>query len=461
MVNKKAIHNATQKAIQNGETMQSIREYLRRGPSTSREIQVALGLSQSSTARLLRKMGNEIIPIKDGRTVKYAATANAFGSSDKIPLCTIDDAGAPNLIGYIRPLNCGQFFIDLQEDAAYSPLLLGESGNGLYEDLPYFLLDLKPQGFLGRQIARTLSLQSPDFPTNPKNWNTNHIGRYLISNGEDLPGNFLFGEQLMLRLRREPTTVSRQDYPELADRAMKGEPPGSSAGGEQPKFTAFNGEASAHVIVKFTAKSRNEMTERWRDILVTEFHAAKILAETGYPAAKTDLFEQGGRMFLEIQRFDRRDKFGRLSMISLDIIDREFVGYGGSSWSGVMADLLDQGLVDTADIQRTKELEYFGNLIHNTDMHLGNLSLAMQGEQFKLLPAYDMCTMGFAPHGGDVLPLDFVPRPNGLDLGKEEANRIEEMAFRFWENVSADHRISQELKIYLSQGNPVSRVSSS
>jgi DNA-binding MarR family transcriptional regulator len=34
----------------------SIREYLERGPSTSKEIQAATGLSQSSVARQLRRM---------------------------------------------------------------------------------------------------------------------------------------------------------------------------------------------------------------------------------------------------------------------------------------------------------------------------------------------------------------------------------------------------------------------
>ncbi len=434
--------------------MQAIRDYLKRGPSTSKEIQAALGLSQSSTARLLKKMGSGIIPIKEGRTVKYAATVNAFGGSDRIPLCIIDGAGKPNPIAHIRPLNCGQFFIEPQENTEYSPLLLGEGGNGLCDDLPYFLLDLKPQGFLGRQIARTLSQQSPDFPPNPKNWNTNQIGRYLISNGEDLPGNFLFGEQLMLRLRRGPTAVSRQDYPDLADRAMKGEPPGSSAGGEQPKFTAFSKEKSSHVIVKFTPKGRNEVAERWRDVLVTEFHAAQILAQNGYPAGKTDLFEREGRMFLESQRFDRRGLFGRRSMISLDIIDREFVGYGGSSWSGVMANLHGQGLINADDLQRTRELEYFGHLIHNTDMHLGNLSLAMGGERFKLLPAYDMCSMGFAPNGGEVLSFDTIPTQTAPDLPSSIKKRVEKMASLFWTKISTDPRISTEFREYLEKAFP-------
>ena len=63
----------------------SIREYLGRGPSTSREIQAATGLSQSSVARRLREMEDAVVQLPMGRSIRYAATCNAFGSNDKLP----------------------------------------------------------------------------------------------------------------------------------------------------------------------------------------------------------------------------------------------------------------------------------------------------------------------------------------------------------------------------------------
>lgn len=65
---------------------QSIKEYLERSPSTSREIQAATGLSQSSVARRLREMGDTVVQIQEGRSVRYALACNAFGVNDKIPL---------------------------------------------------------------------------------------------------------------------------------------------------------------------------------------------------------------------------------------------------------------------------------------------------------------------------------------------------------------------------------------
>lgn len=146
----------------------SIREYLERGPSTSKEIQAATGLSQSSVARQLRRTGDSVIQLHKGRSIRYAATCNAFGSNNKLPLSMVDAYGNTVLIAYIRPLSHGGFFVEPATDIP--PLLLGENNDGLYDDLPYFLFDLRPQGFLGRHIAQEMASQSDDFPTDPRYW---------------------------------------------------------------------------------------------------------------------------------------------------------------------------------------------------------------------------------------------------------------------------------------------------
>ena len=164
----------------------SISEYLERGPATSKEIQAGTGLSQSSVARQLRRMDDNVIKLHNGRSPMYAITRNAFGGNDKLPLSIVDAHGNTVLAAFIRPLVHGGFFVEAA--TGMPPLLLGENMNGLYDDLPYFLYDLKPQGFMGRQIAEEMASHSDDFPSDPRHWNTNHIGRYLVSNGDDLPG---------------------------------------------------------------------------------------------------------------------------------------------------------------------------------------------------------------------------------------------------------------------------------
>jgi len=443
----------------------TIKRYVERGPSTSKEIQAATGLSQSSVARRLREMGDSVVQIQEGRLIRYAATCNAFGADDRIPLGMIDHAGKAKVVAHIRPLIHGGFFLEPLQ--SISSLLLGEQGNGLYNDLPYFLYDLRPQGYLGRQVAQEIAKRHDDFPSDPRQWTSKHIGKYLISNGDDLPGNFIFGEQAFIRIRRRAIPVTINNYPKLAEDVMKGELPGSSAGGEQPKFTAVKSdppspaanENRSHVIVKFSPKGNNDVAQRWRDILVTEYHASRIISENIYLSAETKLFEMDGRLFLETQRFDRFGEFGRASMVSLQSIDSEFAGFG-HSWPKIMNELFTQNLVPEQDVLTTERLWYFGRLINNTDMHPGNLSLTMERNLFRLLPCYDMCSMGFAPKsGGEVQSFLFnasdIPDAN---LSQDELERLKRLAHIFWNNVAKDDRISDEFKRFLDQGNPLEPI---
>ncbi len=431
----------------------SISEILDQGPATSKEIQAGTGLSQAAVSRKLRGMRDRIVRLQSGRSPKYALTCNAFGGSDKLPLYMVDAYGNNTAVAVLRPLTHGGFFIRALTGMPF--VLLGENKSGFYGDLPYFLCDLAPQGFLGRQVAAEISAQSDDFPPDPRNWSTDHIGRYLVSNGDDLPGNFKFGQQAHLRIRRKPIDSAIKDYPALANSVMDGVIPGSFAGGEQPKFTAFRGDHLAHVIVKFSPKGDSAIAQRWRDILVTEHHAIEVLHDRNLPAAETRLIEMGGRLFLESQRFDRTGEYGRMSMVSLQLVDAEFTGLG-SDWPQVMGALHKKNLVSWQHVHDANYLWGFGRLINNTDMHLGNLSLAIDGDIFRILPVYDMCSMGFAPKSGEVLPYSFLsPKDIGINLGPENHMEMRKMAYEFWERVKDDARISVELKEFLGRGNPI------
>lgn len=432
----------------------SVREYLERGPATSKEIQAATGLNQKAVSRQINNMGNSVIRLRQGRTYRYVVTRNAFGGNDQLPLFMVDTHGNTDIVAIIRPLAHGGFFVS---EASGTPhLLLGENEDGLYDDLPYFLGDLAPQGFIGRQIAKEMAAQSEDFPSDPRHWNTSHIGRYLMSNGDDLPGNLKFGSQAGLRRRQKPVAITRDEFPRLADETMNGEVGGSSAGGEQPKFTAYCNERSAHVIVKFSPEGDSDIARRWRDILITEYHATKALHNILLPAAETELFERDGRLFLESIRFDRSGEHGRTSMISLQSVDAEYVGSGGS-WPQVTDVLFNENLMGHFHYMDVKLIWLFGRLINNTDMHLGNLSVSIEGNVFRLCPVYDMCSMGFAPKSnGDVAPFDFTsPSVSEVNLEERHLPRVINGANDFWNRVANDERISDEFRAFLAKGNPV------
>ncbi|MES9851531.1 MAG: type II toxin-antitoxin system HipA family toxin YjjJ [Candidatus Thiodiazotropha sp. L084R] len=434
----------------------SIMEHLEQGPATSKELQAATGLSQPAVSRQIRQMGNSIVKLHGGRSPRYALTKNAFGADDNLPLYMVDPHGNNVIVAGIRPLANGGFFV--QSYTGMPRVLLGETASGLYDDLPYFLDDLRPQGFLGRQIAEEMSKISPDFPSDPRRWNAEHIGRYLISNGDDLPGNFQFGPSAHLRVRRRPEKVSVEDYPDLANDVLRGNLPGSSAGGEQPKFTAYN-EDCGHVIVKFSPAEETPIAQRWRDILITEFHATNAIHAYEFPAAETRLFESKGRLFLESQRFDRSGEFGRLPMISLQAVDAEFTGLG-TNWPSVIRNLANQKLIHHQHAFDALVLWDFGRLINNTDMHLGNMSLSIEGDVFRILPAYDMCSMGFAPKGAELAPYSFT-LPSSSERASFTLTSLKgpdialNMAKQFWEHVTKDERISQDFREFLEHKNPL------
>ena len=151
--------------------------------------------------------------------------------------------------------------------------------------------------------------------------------RALTQFGDDLPGNLVMGEVAFQRFHTLPERASRvasaADYPALADQAMQGTHPGSSAGGEQPKFCTIN--AGRHVIVKFSPAGNTAVDQRTRDLLVCEHLALLTLAQAGISAANTQIFTGAGRVFLESERFDRCGERGRIGMVSLQVYDAEYV----------------------------------------------------------------------------------------------------------------------------------------
>ncbi len=130
----------------------TIEEYLKGGFQTSKEIQAEAGLSQSTVTRKIKEMSDRIVAVREGRRVQYATTCNAYGANDRLPLGIIDSKGQTTIFGDIRPLAHGGNFLAL--DSRASRLYLGEGRNGVYDDLPYFLYDARPQSFLGQRDQR-------------------------------------------------------------------------------------------------------------------------------------------------------------------------------------------------------------------------------------------------------------------------------------------------------------------
>ncbi|MBS0451526.1 MAG: type II toxin-antitoxin system HipA family toxin YjjJ [Proteobacteria bacterium] len=371
---------------------------LRRGPQTARSLVAALGVSQPTLSRALKTLGDDLVSFGAARSIQYALRDSARVDLHA-PIHRVSSNGRLMALGRLIPV-CPSGFVMEQGD-----------GTRLHtEGLPWWLFDMRPQGYLGRAYNQQHGARL-GLPLRLADWSDTHVLRALLLQGDDLPGNLLVGDaarELFVNASvPEPIALAgkEQAYAELAAAATRGEHHGSSAGGEQPKFTAYAQlpDGPAHVIVKFTALADNPVSQRWRDLLQAEHLALEVLRDHGLAAAHSAIHNHGAQRFLEVRRFDREGVRGRRALFSIAALDAEFVG-SASTWPHITRALADAGIVQPESVMGANVLWAFGTLIGNTDMHGGNLSfMSEHGRPYQLAPAYDMTPMAFAPTAGGEL----------------------------------------------------------
>ena len=421
-------------------TVQALRR--QGGVLASAELQAALGVSQPTVSRTLAPLiqAGRVRKVGAARSQRYVLPRHVPGVGSEVRVMRIDGLGQPSPFAHMVPLEGGAFWVDEADGLS-----------ARHDGLPWFLEDMRPQGFMGRTFAHAhpeLQLGS-----DPRHWSDDDVLRAMTLYGDDLPGNLIMGDAAFQRFHALPQRASRvasaRDYPLLADQAMRGAHPGSSAGGEQPKFCTI--AAGRHVIVKFSPSGNAPTDQRLRDLLVCEHLALRTLAQAGLPAARTQLFEGAGRVFLESERFDRTPLRGedgdtglggRIGMVSLQVYNAEYVG-DIDNWAATADRMAARGLLTPADARTLRLLEAYGQLIANTDRHYGNISLVLRDDDWHLSPTYDMLPMLYAPVGSELVPQDFASRPlrpTAATLG--EWTEAQALAQRFWRAAAQDQRVS-------------------
>jgi hypothetical protein len=376
-----------------------LRLRLATGPQSGTQMAKDLGISQPTVSRALAAMAGEVLQIGQKKSSRYVLLDRGRGFSD-IPVFRVDAQGKLHALGVLTPVRPDGFVFS-QTD-----------GLQVHSDgLPWWLLDMLPQGYLGRAYA-TRYAASLGLPPSLSTWSDSHGLRALLVHGHDMVGNLLLGPIAREKFiaMPEPVALSMADkpafYASLAVAAAQGDSPGSSAGGEQPKFTTYaqTDAGSAHVLVKFSELPNSPVSQRWRDLLLAEHLALSTLRQAGVSAAQSAVVDHLGQRFLEVSRFDREGALGRKALVSLRALDAEFVGDAHQAWPVVVKQLATLGLVTADAADRTQLLWAFGVLMGNTDMHAGNLSFVSDtGRPYHLAPAYDMTPMAFAPNSGGKL----------------------------------------------------------
>lgn len=419
-----------------------------RGPISATELAALLRVNRTTIARTLPDFGDELVTLGATRSTRYLLRREIRNIGNRWPIYRLDGEGRAAEWAELEALHDRCWRVTWAGTAPEWAAHFTE-GNGLWSGFPFFLGDARPQGFLGRVIANRISpvLQLPD---DPRQWSDEHILVYLQTAGEDLPGNQVVGSDCLRRALSRTVhlasgeTASEADYTALAA-GIAQTMPGSSAGGEQPKFLATLRDARGDfrpVLVKFSAPMDQPTGRRWADLLLCEFHAHQVLAAAGLAHPGARLLDAGERRFLEVPRFDRSGAGGRSGVVSLEALTAATGGGLSRDWTAAAADLHTRGLIDDDSLAVVRRLSAFGELIGNTDMHFGNLAFFLTDTlPWRVAPAYDMLPMLWSPGSqGEMIERRFAPAPP-LPAMMDSWREAAAWAGDFWGRVTEDARL--------------------
>ena len=181
--------------------------------------------------------------------------------------------------------------------------------------------------------------------------------------------------------------------------------------------------------------------------MICEHHASEVLLESGLPAARNEIIEAEGRVFLQSTRFDRTPSLGRRGFVTLAALDAAFYANGNIDWWRLAPRLARDGWLNDADAHRLRVISWFGLLIGNSDMHLGNAGLHLTDSRpLELTPVYDMLPMRFRPaNSGEIVERRYeiaLPAPEQSSDWLEAASA----ARQFWKRIANEPRISRQFR---------------
>jgi serine/threonine protein kinase HipA of HipAB toxin-antitoxin module len=417
------------------------------GPQSPAQLMDRLGVSQPTLYRAAQAEPDRVFSLGARRNRKLAAAREIPGLGTSIPVFQVNPEGDIDQVGKVLCIQPHSYAFVLDQNP---------NSPRYYAGLPAFLADARPQGFLGDLFARKHA--DLGLPPRTKDWTAEDVLVAMAKRGEDLRGNILIGEESFLRYQarqnQQIPVVAEENlkafYEATAEAALLGDAEGPLVGGIQPKFTALVEDERGNpkpVIVKFSPAGETFDARRWRDLLVCEWIALEVLRDAEIETANGRLVETGGRVFLEVERFDRIGGHGRRRVLSFASLGTLPLGRK-ESWGAAAAQLLHEGKLLREDFARVEVLECFARFLGNNDRSPDNISFLWTpgSSTATLAPVYDMLPMQFAPSaagtGGDgvyVAPL----RESALLKAWEETKPL---AVTYWERVREDERISREMK---------------
>ncbi|KAB8039769.1 hypothetical protein GCL60_05760 [Silvanigrella paludirubra] len=398
--------------------------------------------SQSFFSRIFKLLDQEIIILGKARETEYAAKRIIDGKNSSYPIYEILEDSSSLKIGILYAIEPKGFYFLSH---------LKNISSEYSVDLPYFLNDLRPSGFLGHLVPNL----NPELnlPKDIRIWSSEHCLKYLTTKSFDNIGNLIIGDLAFQKYLSQKTQTNgieflkRAEQFELyANNVLSYGEPGSSAGGEQPKFLSNLLPQNKQVLVKFSPPLHSDIGVRVADLLICEHLALNTLHKNNIESAQSEIIFTKNRIFLELERFDRIPNLGRKGLITLGSLDAEFSGTMGT-WSETSINLMKKKIIPKEFYNEIRLLELFGHFIGNNDMHLFNLSFYFsKNKVIKIAPVYDMLPMLFRPMNNQIVPKTFSP-PLPLPEDSNIWDKAYQLAIQFWNAVLNDKNISSSFKV--------------
>ena len=395
--------------------MLEIRPYLMGGALRGGELLAASGVTRETLANAYRRESRQVLRFGRARATRYAARQNLPGLDvDEFPVFRVDEGG--------NIQRAGQLVTLVATESVWLPDPM------VIDGLPPEMHDIAPRGFLGRSYARHHA--GLGLPNDATSWSDNHILIAVSRRGEDLPGNLLVGRESFDRFQQLQHDVNTEDdFPRLSENAIAGEHVGSSAGGEQPKFTAFvDGQ---HRIVKF-ATDATDNARRWQDLLALEHIALQTLQDAGIDSATTEILDIDGLRCLIVDRFDRIGETGRRAVVTLAAAS----GNVGGNWTDSAEEMHQQREISDEGLHRISLLDAYGALIANSDRHHYNVSLFPTQTGYDVAPAFDQLPMSYAPPASGNLRNLAISQPHAAENTFDVWDEARGLAAEFWRRAS-------------------------
>lgn len=390
---------------------------LRAGPASGTSLLRALQLPRPALTRALRDLQREGAVMKVGatRATRYALPRTVPGAGSSWPVFQVDTAGRVHQFGRLDALMPRHFHFESSHAAL----------RGLSEGLPWFL-----------RMRHTAAAAADATPPGDADL------AWLVRHGWDCPGDLIIGAAALeawREARAQPVVIDAAaratGYPQLAASALE-------AGRDSFTALADHGGHLVPALVKFSPPLSTASGQRRGDALVAEHLAHVHLNARSVCAVHSRVYRFGGRLFLEIDRFDRVGADGRRGAITLAALDLPPAS-GPFGWSMAAAHLVAAGVLPRNDARQIRLVDAFGSLIASPRRGPGDLTLFDRHDgSFALAPAHDMLPLLAAPGEEAVPDICFEP-PAPVAVVQDVWLQARRLAEGYWERLVAETRLSE------------------